>query len=176
MKTYLFIIYLLCSLMLSAQNCQTTFQENAVILSGWDVSRTDYSHSRFESVTGIDMDAQFNYSGPKDQEEFGYPWFYYKNSNTDNYEGLHFAGIVERINDEYQGRNHLRSFKLTTDTFNVNGVVVGDSIQTVRDQFNDYCEDQETRSVFLRYDEQEIRFYYYELSNTIYKITFFTPI
>ena len=174
MKNIILLFITAFSFMALSQECQTTFIDNSLYLSGWDVSRTDYSHARFESVTGLDMEAEFNYSGPKDQAEFGYPWFYY-NADGSNY--IHFAGIIERSSLEYQGKNQLHSLVLnpTTSNLDINGVKVGDSISKVYDKFSVYCEDAQPRSVHIRYNEQALRFYYQELGKIITKIEFFTP-
>jgi hypothetical protein len=121
------------------------------------------------------MDAEFNYSGPSDKEEFGYPWFYY-NADGSNY--IHFAGLIERSSLEYQGKNQLFSFVLTSRTSNldINGIKIGDPISKVYDKFSVHCERSQPASVYVRYDELAIGFQYDEFSNIIYKIEFFTPI
>jgi hypothetical protein len=79
LKTSTFLILLFFSINnLTGQSaCSYTESEITIKLNGWDINRTDYTHERFIEVTDINNNSELNYSGEKDTEEFGYPWYYY---------------------------------------------------------------------------------------------------
>ncbi|MBZ9652194.1 hypothetical protein [Psychroflexus montanilacus] len=156
--TFLTLLFFSISNLLGQSACSYTESEITIELNGWDISRTDYTHEKFIEVTGLDNNSQLTYSGEKDTEEFGYPWYYY--GLGESY--FNFAGVMDNQGD-YNGLKRIFSFKIKKrGKLNVNGIQVGDTVDDLKAHFNhfDFCTktNEGKKSLILRYSYQSLIF------------------
>lgn len=174
---YIFILILFSFADLAiGQECNYDSTDLNITLNGWDLDRTDYTHERFIVVAGLKHDSQLDYSGEKDTQEFGYPWYYYYSGN--NY--IHFAGVMDSQGD-YNGLKRISSFVIKErGVFNVNGIQVGDTKSDLRQAFSgvNFCSEMNS----LGQEEMYFWYEYFALSifispdNTIVEIKLSRPI
>jgi hypothetical protein len=182
MKNIIFIIIVLISnslfaqtLVISNDDCIFSKNDLTITLSGWDIDRTDYDHATFTSVVGDNNLNALSYSGEKDTEEFSYPWFYYTDSNGENF--IHFSGVLEGTNGTYQGQKMINSFKITSrNHFNVNGLRVGDPKIAVMTAFPQLCYKSDVNDIFLSYEWYTLSFTIDSNTNLISCISLYSPL
>jgi hypothetical protein len=152
------------------------YEQNDLTLTinGWDFDRTDYDHGTFANVVGATNLASLSYSGEKDTEEFGYPWFYYADGVANS---IQFKGLLEGINNSYQGKKIIHSFIIRSrNNFNVNGLRVGDLKSDVTSTFSNVCYKENGNLIYLYYKWYTIGFLIDPATNTILEIELYSPI
>ncbi|MBZ9652196.1 hypothetical protein [Psychroflexus montanilacus] len=177
LKTITFLILLFFSInnLLGQSACSFTESEITIELNGWDICRTDYTHEKFIEVTGLDNNSQLTYSGRKDTEEFGYPWYYY--GLGESY--FNFAG-KQNNSGYFNGQKRMFSFKIKKrGSLKVNGIQVGDTVDDLKENFNhvDFCEGSHEGldNLFLRFTYQSLTFIL-SSNGTIQEIQLYSPL
>lgn len=138
--------------------------------------RTDYTHEKFIEVAGLENSNELDYSGEKDKEEFGCPWYYYYLGN--NY--IHFAGVTKNFN--YNGLKRINSFVIKEKgVFNVNGIQVVDTESDLKHAFSEvnFCTksiSSRKKALFFRYEYFTLGFVISTYDNTILEIELYAPI
>lgn len=154
LNIYTFVLLLLCITESTiGQECNYDSTDLNISLNGWDIDRTDYTHERFIEVAGLGHNSQLDYSGEKDTEEFGYPWYYYKLGNS----FIHFSGILDNSGN-FNGQKRIFLFKIKSRDvcLNVNGIKIGDTLSKLNQTFNDsnFCN--------ITYEGQQAKMLRYE--------------
>jgi hypothetical protein len=183
MKTILLYIslYILTANLATAQlselakKCNYEEDELTLTINGWDFDRIDYNHAAFTNVVGSASLATLSYSGERDTAEFGYPWFYYKDSNGENW--MRFSGILEGADGNYQGKKTINSFQIKNrNNFNVNGLRVGDPKSDVVTTFSNVCYKDNGNHIYIHYRWYTVSFIIDPATNLVTQMNLFCPI
>lgn len=117
-----------------------------------------------------------DYSGEKDTEEFGYPWYYYYLGNS----YIHLAGVTENFN--YNGKKRINSFVIKErGVFHVNGIQVGDIESALKQAFSEvsFCTDSissRKKGLYFWYEYFALTFVISTYDHTILEIELYAPI
>jgi hypothetical protein len=174
-KIFLFILLAITTQMMLGQtdytNCNYNYSDLNISLSGWNASRLDYTDVNFRNSTSLPSRTNFVDAESHVTSEFGYPFFTYKFRENI----ISFSGVIFDQAQGYNGQNQLNHFIIKDDTFDVNGLKVGDSITTLNSQFSGLCHNSSENYYLLLYGSiHSLVFYYDANTNTINSIEYNT--
>lgn len=125
------------------------YGEKVIKLNGLSLERTSKNHMNLIKELGLKPDSIVE-RGEEHFDEFGYRFYdvyYHKDI-------LELSGNYNIESDEF----FVFGFSISGKQLNVNGIVLGDSIEKVKQEFPKFVEDEEAVSVFL--GDQAVSFFH----------------